>query len=409
MKKHLLFVAAVCTALLASADPNDPQVRLVSATMDSSRNLNIQYTLDEPAIVTFDVKTNGVSIGAANLKNASRDVYRVVPAAGRSHTIILPATEALPDSITRRKRAVTVTVTAWATNSPPDYMVIKLVGEDKGTRTYYTAPEQLPGEGGVTNDMYKTDYLVMRRIPAAGKTFRMGSPSTESGRRANEILHYVSLTNDFYMSVFKLTQGQYSNVVGVAAASSSHIVNYSYSPFHPVHAIFYTNFRGATKRWPANGHDIDEESTLNTFRTTLNLPTLDLSTEAEWEFACRAGTLSGRYDGTEYPADASHLAWLADGRGPSPSAVGLLMPNGYGLYDMYGNVCDFCLDRYAADATYATEGERVIAPQGPSSGNPVVRGVSTWWSSSGEGARSAYRDELGSMWNMAGYRLVFTF
>ena len=109
MKKHLLFVA-VCTALLVSADPNDPQVRLISATMDSSRNLNIQYTLDEPAIVTFDVKTNGVSIGAANLKNASRDVYRVVPAAGRSHTIILPATEALPDSITRRKRAVTVTV-----------------------------------------------------------------------------------------------------------------------------------------------------------------------------------------------------------------------------------------------------------------------------------------------------------
>ena len=85
------------------------------------------------------------------------------------------------------------------------------------------------------------------------------------------------------------------------------------------------------------------------------------------------------------------------------------MPNGYGLYDMYGNVCDFCLDRYAADATYATEGETVIAPQGPSSGNPVVRGVSMWWSSGGDGARSAYRDELGSMWNMAGYRLVFTF
>ena len=47
MNKHLLFVAAVCTSLLASADPNDPQVRLISATMDSSRNLNIQYTLDE--------------------------------------------------------------------------------------------------------------------------------------------------------------------------------------------------------------------------------------------------------------------------------------------------------------------------------------------------------------------------
>ena len=408
MKRQLMAFVVACVAGVALADPNDPQVSLVSANQNERRVLKVSYTLDEPAIVTFDVKTNGVSIGAANLKLAYGDVHRVVEAGAR--TLFWPAYEAWPDHSTKKDGMdFSVTVTAWATNSPPDYMVIKLVGDDKGARTFYTAPEQLPGEGGVTNDMYKTDYLVMRRIPAAGKTFRMGSPSTESGRRTNEILHYVSLTNDFYMSVFKLTQGQYSNVVGVAAASSSYIANYSYSPFHPVHAIFYTSFRGSSKRWPANGHDIDAGSTLNTFRTTLNLPTLDLSTEAEWEFACRAGTLSGRYDGTEYPADASHLAWLAAGRGPSPSAVGLLMPNGYGLYDMYGNVCDFCLDRYAADATYATEGERVIAPQGPSSGNPVVRGVSTWWSSSGEGARSAYRDELGSMWNMAGYRLVFTF
>ena len=408
--KSLSCACAVLAAIAAVADATDPQVTLVSAGQDLNRVVTVKYALDEPAVVTFDVLTNGVSIGAENLKTASGDVWRVVAAtgAGEERTISWNAYESWPDHRFKNGE-VSVKVTAWATNSPPDYMVIKLVGEDKGSRTFYTAPEQLPGIGGVTNDMYKTDYLVMRRIPAAGKTFRMGSPSTERGRRANEIIHYVSLTNDFYMSVFKLTQGQYSNVVGVAAATSSYIVNYSYSPFHPVHAVFYTSFRGSTKRWPANGHDIDAGSTLNTFRTTLNLPTLDLSTEAEWEFACRAGTLSGRYDGTEYPADASRLAWLAEGRGPSPRAVGLLMPNGYGLYDMYGNVCDFCLDRYAADATYATEGETVIAPQGPSSGNPVVRGVSTWWSSNGEGARSAYRDELGSMWNMAGYRLVFTF
>ena len=273
MKKHLLFVAAVCAALLASADPNDPQVRLVSATMDSSRNLNIQYTLDEPAIVTFDVKTNGVSIGAANLKNASRDVYRVVPAAGRSHTIILPATEALPDSITRRKRAVTVTVTAWATNSPPDYMVIKLVGEDKGARTYYTAPEQLPGEGGVTNDLYKTDYLVMRRIPAAGKTFRMGSPDSEFGHNVvgKEILHYVSLTNDFYMGVFELTQGQYKNVIGSEPATYG-----TYGAKYPCNKVTFNTFRGTGKLWPADGHEIDAGCHLDTFRSVLGIPSLDL-------------------------------------------------------------------------------------------------------------------------------------
>ena len=406
MKKHLLFVAAVCAALLASADPNDPQVRLVSATMDSSRNLNIQYTLDEPAIVTFDVKTNGVSIGAANLKNASRDVYRVVPAAGRSHTIILPATEALPDSITRRKRAVTVTVTAWATNSPPDYMVIKLVGDDKGARTFYTAPEQLPGEGGVTNDLYKTDYLVMRRIPAAGKTFRMGSPSTEPARQSNEILHYVTLTNDFYMSVFELTQGQFTNVIGSEPTTYS---SYSYAPTHPVDWIVYNSFRGSSALWPNDGHDVDPSKDLYTFRTVLNLPSLDLPTESEWEFACRAGTLTGRYNGTEYDASVADIAWVGADR-TQPHAVGLLQPNGYGLYDMYGNVDEYCLDYYAAD--YATEGSTVIAPQGPSSGsNRVIRGTGSWWSSNGRQARSAFRQDYTATgpWMCVGYRLVCTF
>ena len=395
MKKHLLFVAAVCTALLASADPNDPQVRLVSATMDSSRNLNIQYTLDEPAIVTFDVKTNGVSIGAANLKNASRDVYRVVPAAGGSRTIILPATEALPDSITRRKRAVTVTVTAWATNSPPDYMVIKLVGDDKGARTFYTAPEQLPGEGGVTNDMYKTDYLVMRRIPAAGKTFRMGSPSTENGREANsfgkEPLHYVALTNDFYMAVFELTQGQYYNLLGTTPASKP---SYEYTPANPVSCVTISAFLGTA---------------LPSIRSIINLPTLDLPTEAEWEFACRAGTLSARYDGSESPSDSTHLAWFSSGSSIHAYDVGLLIPNEYGLYDMYGNVSEVCLDFYVEN--YAQLGSTVIAPKDTTTGGKrVLRGGQLWWSSETYN-RSAWRYYWGAteVWMPFGYRLACTF
>ncbi|MBR3221127.1 MAG: formylglycine-generating enzyme family protein [Kiritimatiellae bacterium] len=414
MRKQLACIAAAC-ALTALADPNDPQIALVGSNQGFDRVVTVRYTLDEPAVVTFDVKTNGVSIGAENLKLAYGDVHRVVEPTGENEvrTLFWPAHEAWPDH-RFGENVVSVEVTAWATNSPPDYMVIKLVGDDKGARTFYTAPEQLPGVGGVTNDMYKTDYLVMRRIPAAGKTFRMGSPSTEPGRRANEILHYVSLTNDFYMSVFNLTQGQYSNVIGSSPTVNGYISNYQYSPFHPVNGVFYNTFRGTGKVWPADGHQVATSSPLGQFRNSLNLPTLDLPTEAEWEFACRAGTTSGRYDGLEYDNSgydrkAYLLAWLAEGRGQSPHAVGLLLPNGFGLYDMYGDVCEFCLDRFAADDSYATAGEWQIAPKGPASGNPVVKGISTWWSSAGNGVRSAYRDELGSMWNMAGYRLVFTF
>ncbi len=85
MKRQLMAFVAACAAGVALADPNDPQVSLVSAAQNESRVLKVSYTLDEPAIVTFDVKTNGVSIGGANLKLAYGDVHRVVEAG--AHTL----------------------------------------------------------------------------------------------------------------------------------------------------------------------------------------------------------------------------------------------------------------------------------------------------------------------------------
>ena len=84
MKRQIMLLSAVCMALAAFSDPNDPQVALVSAVQDYERVLTIRYTLDEPAIVTFDVKTNGVSIGAEHLKTACGDLHRVVAATGEA-------------------------------------------------------------------------------------------------------------------------------------------------------------------------------------------------------------------------------------------------------------------------------------------------------------------------------------
>ena len=393
MKRQLMALVAACVAGMAFADPNDPQITLVSAQQNDRRVLKVAYTLDEPAIVTFDVKTNGVSIGGANLKLAYGDVHRVVEAGAR--TLFWPAYEAWPEHTTKRDGEFSVTVTAWATNSPPDYMVVKLVGDDKGARTYYTAPEQLPGEGGVTNEMYKTDYLVMRRIPAAGKTFRMGSPSTENGREASsfgkEPLHYVVLTNDFYMGVFELTQGQYHNLLDETPASKP---SYEFTPANPVSCVTINNFLGTA---------------LPNIRNIVNLPTLDLPTEAEWEFACRAGTLSARYDGSESPSDSTHLAWFSSGASIHAYDVGLLIPNGYGLYDMYGNVPEVCLDFYVEN--YAQLGSTVVAPKDTSTGGKrVLRGGQLWWSGETYN-RSAWRYYWGGSetWMPFGYRLVCTF
>ncbi len=399
-KKFLLLplTAVLGAAVLASGVP---QLTLVSVSQNAAtRRVTAEYVLDEPAIVTLDVLTNGVSIGAANVTCAYGAVNRLV--GGGTHRLHWQADKSWPGFVFADD-TVSIEVTAWATNSPPDYMVVDLAG-NKGERTWYAAAEQLP-DGGLKNDKYKTDYLVMRRIPAAGKTFRMGSVATEPRRRNNEILHYVTLTNDFYMAVFELTQGQYLNVIGELSPLNC---KYGFAPTYPLDWLVYDRFRGEKKTWPRDGHSVDLASRLGKFRSELGIPTLDLPTEAEWEFACRAGTDTGRYNGTEYPADASDIAWLGEGR-TKPHPVGLLKPNPFGLYDMYGNVDEYCLDYYAEDSTYATVGTSVVAPKGPATGTDrVIRGTGSWWSASGDQARSAFRQSYTASgpWMCVGYRLV---
>ncbi|MBR4615552.1 MAG: hypothetical protein IKO55_08105, partial [Kiritimatiellae bacterium] len=115
--KSLLGACAAIAAIAAVADPNDPQIALVAAGQDESRVVTVKYTLDEPAIVTFDVLTNGVSIGAANLKSTTGDLNRLVPAtgSGEMRTIAWNAYESWPDHKFKNGE-VSVKVTAWATN-----------------------------------------------------------------------------------------------------------------------------------------------------------------------------------------------------------------------------------------------------------------------------------------------------
>ena len=118
----------------------------------------------------------------------------------------------------------------------------------------------------------------------------------------------------------------------------------------------------------------------------LGISTFDLPTEAEWEFACRAGTATERYDGTAGGTIPVGIAWInEDGcRPPSglqiPQEVGLLIPNAFGLYDMLGNVPEMCLDYYNVGSAYATRnddlyGEPTVAPPGPSTDKNGSAGV----------------------------------
>ena len=387
--KLFLSLSAAFAAMVAFADPNSPQITACTVTQDSVTHLvKATYTLDEPAVITFDVKTNGVSIGGANLTHAYGDVHRVV-AAG-SHTLYWQADKAWQGY---RLASASFEVVAWATNAPPDYMVVDLVAT-KGARTYYTAPEQLPGEGGITNKMYKTDYLVMRKIPAKDVIFPMGLLWTGN---QSCLYHRVKLTNDFYMAVYELTLGQMKNAIGESPAnlttyykyigdtnSRADFSEYAKNLAHPLPETPYFKFRGYTgSLWGGNfTHTItDTDSYLYQLRNALNISSLDLPTDAEWEFACRAGTKEQCYDGTIYPDCPTNIAWMANNSASTylwgytyclPHEVGLLPPNAFGLYDMIGNVREFCLDLYNEGTAYtggvtldSYTAAPIVAPTGP--------------------------------------------
>lgn len=186
----LIIAANLAFAAVVSANAA-PKVSNVTFAQDSisSRKVTITYKLEtEPAIITIDILTNGVSIGERHLTGFAGDANRVV-STGDVRTVYWYPDRSWPDNKSDNAKAV---VTAWATNAPPNYMVVNLTD---GVTSYYTSEESLP-DGGLANDVYRTERMVFRKIPARGVTWRMGSPEGELGRQADEKPHLVTLTKD---------------------------------------------------------------------------------------------------------------------------------------------------------------------------------------------------------------------
>ena len=391
----MALASASTFAVSAAAFAGAPVVRQGSVTMTQpkAQRVVINYTIDEePAIVTVDIRTNGVSIGGANLWNFAGDVNKVVGVG--PHTMTWA-----PDKSWEGMRipsGVTAVVTAWATNTPPDYMVVSLTAQN--TRRFYANEESIPF--GVTNDLYKTENLVMRKIPAKNVEWRMGSPSTESGRTADrETPHLVTLSDDYYMGIYEITCRQYALLKGSA---------YPYfrladeSATRPLEQLAYETLRGAATDgydWPNDGHAVKSDTFIYKLRTHSGIDSFDLPTEAQWEFACRAGCGAALYSGKE--SSAENLGALGrysdnggkpDGAKPSrdctseygTAKVGSYEKNAWGLYDMMGNVAEWCLDWWQVSPL------GYDAELGPSSGTKrVMRGGS--WYSGRSGCRSAFR------------------
>ena len=245
-------------------------------------------------------------------------------------------------------------------------------------------------EGGWTEE-YKTTKLVLRKVEA-GK-FTMGSPEDELGRNDNEVQHEVTLTKPFFAGVFEVTQKQYELIMGNNPA-------YYQGDSRPVERVSYNMLRGTDKgaAWPAN-NEVDSDSFFGILRAKTGL-NFDLPTEAQWEYACRAGTTTALNSGKNLSDDkkCDEMAEVGrywhngggdegdDGKYFAHTKVGSYLPNAWGLYDMHGNVCEWCLDWWGD-----WNGDPATDPKGNTDGiKRVLRGGS-WIDRYAHECRSAYR------------------
>lgn len=267
--------------------------------------------------------------------------------------------------------------------TPAAYCVIDL-SAGANASSYPVTYLASPPSGGFNVDAYKTTKLVLKRIEAG--TFIMGEDQTDES-------HRVTLTKPFFCGLFEVTQRQYTLVTGTNPS------NFSGNTL-PVEQVSYDAIRGSSdgSKWPSSS-DVDSSSFMGKLRSRTKLD-FDLPTEAQWEYACRAGTTTAYGYGDSSNDD---YMWYEGNSESTTHPVGMKSANVWGFYDMHGNVCEWCLDWYGSSLTYDTD------PKGPSSGKYRARRGGGWY----YGAKhcTSYHRVYGYPWgedNDRGFRLVRT-
>jgi formylglycine-generating enzyme required for sulfatase activity len=245
----------------------------------------------------------------------------------------------------------------------------------------------------------------MKLAPIPAGKFLMGSPTAEAERDSEELQHEVVITQPFYMGVHEVTQAQYQRVVGTNASHFN--AKNGGGPDHPVEQVRWKDaveFCNRLSNLPA------EKDAGRVYR---------LPTEAEWEYACRAGSATVFHCGAALSTEANcngNYPYGTTSKGPylqKTAKVGSYAPNAWGLYDMHGNVSEWCSDWYDPDYYRLSPKEE---PKGPGKGVVptgfasdyfrVVRGGC--WLDEARACRAAYRFRLQSSepYRLVGFRVV---
>ena len=294
--------------------------------------------------------------------------------------------------------------------SDGDYMIVDVSGGTNAAIWQVTYMSDVADPAATFNtDEYKTTKLVFKKVKAG--SFWMGSTPDKTSSYYDDMAsfsgfnnegprHYVQLTKDYYLMLFQLTSRQYELMTGAmtpynrqyystkpkltAGGISKDMVNAETSP------ILALNFRARC--------------------AGLARARFDLPTEAQWEYACRAGTTTRYYFGDDPAALADH-AWYTDKTTPpswghNVQEPGLLLPNPWGFYDMYGNQGQLMKDE---SNTYA-EGDETHPVVDPCytkpGGNIIYRGTGPWGSAASN--RSSARSYTTAASTSCCLRLAFT-
>ena len=254
------------------------------------------------------------------------------------------------------------------------YCVIDLSGGVDATSYPVTYLAAEPA-GGFNTYEYKTTNIVLKLVKAG--SFIMGEDQTNEA-------HRVTLTQPFYLGLFTVTMGQKERITTVGWYTDSDYLYVDTPEIHPQWGVHYWEVRGNSDgtKWPASDA-VDADSFLGKLRAKTDNLLFDLPTEAQWEYACRAGTTTKYSYGDNVNGD---YMWYSGNSGRqnyytysrTNYEVGLKKANPWGFYDMHGNVWEWCLDWHAWELAYGKD------PKGATSGSSRVLRGGTWQSSASD-------------------------
>ena len=302
--RSLLFSTTfICCSLLCSVANATPYVTNVVAKQ--------RYPWNGLVDVSYEVvgSTNGIDFAYGHLEAIDRKTQKAYPASTFTKPIDL--TEGTHTAIWNMAADYAVTSEAMvfrvSIKTPPLYRIIDVSEGSAATRYPVLEMNAISEEGW--SDEYKTDKIVLRCINGTNGVY--------------------------YAGIFEVTQAQWDKVMGGTSTSTN-----------PKNNVSYNTIRGNadTYNWPTSTK-VDATSFIGKLRQKTGLTMLDLPSEAEWEFAARAGVTTKWLCGDSETGLAEY-AWYSGNNG-SLHEVGLKKPNAWGLYDVHGNVWEWCLDVYS--------------------------------------------------------------